>query len=416
MEADMISTIIQNPIPPTIGDVIVDILSQRNGDIGSFYAAVAFAKRSCVRLVIESLRSFINDGGECFFIIGIDQKGTSYEALHDLLDLGERVHCYINHCNNFTVTFHPKLYFVRNNEEAVVITGSGNLTTGGLFTNDEIAIKQQLNLQVDEDVAFLAQVEHSFELMRQNNCIELTLDILERLVAEHYLPRETEIQTQTRQAQQTQREVQQNNTLAIFTNSVLRRRVRTNLITREAIHQRRHDNPILLPNLQNEIPVAPIQVVADVTVLSGFLMTLHQTDVGRGQINAGTNARSPEFFVPLAARNFMPDFWGWQGLFTADPNIPGKSDRRVNMIFNGSIISVAMMTWPQKDDFRLRSEALRTDANIGDILNIQQIPQTNGCDYKVEIIHTTDANYTDYLSLCEHDVRNSQRKWGYYVL
>ena len=409
----MISSVIQNPFEPTIGDEIVASLNRRNGEAGTFCAAVAFAKRSGVRLIINPLRQFISEGGECNFIIGIDQRGTSYEALHDLMDLGDHVHCYVNHCNDFTVTFHPKLYFVKNSVEAVVIAGSGNLTTGGLFTNDEFAVKQELNLTLEEDRNYFSCVENAFERMRRNDCISLNSNMLERLLAEHYLLKETEIQEQVRREQS----IRQTNTSQIFNNTALTRRVRTDLITREAIQSTWHRRDAETLRIStSEIPVAPAVVDTASMAFNGFLMTLHQTDVGRGQINAGTSARSPEFFVPLAARDFAPGFWGWSVLFEEDQNHPGKFDRRVQMLFNGNVINVAMMTWPRKHDFRLRCEALRSNAGIGDILNVQQIPLTQGCDYRVEIIHTSDANHGDYLRLCENGVRNSQRRWGYYAL
>ena len=61
---------------------------------------------------------------------------------------------------------------------------------------------------------------------------------------------------------------------------------------------------------------------------AGFVMTLQRTDIGVGQTPTGTSRRSSEVFVPLAARDTDPDFWGWPGGFTSDPRRPGKFDRR----------------------------------------------------------------------------------------
>src|SRR5690606_2251346 len=59
----------------------------------------------------------------------------------------------------------------------------------------------------------------------------------------------------------------------------------------------------------------------------GFVMTLQKTDVGTGQTTEGTSRRSPEIFIPLSARDFAPDFWGWKDSFTEDPKRLGKFDR-----------------------------------------------------------------------------------------
>ena len=50
-----------------------------------------------------------------------------------------------------------------------------------------------------------------------------------------------------------------------------------------------------------------------------FAMTLQNTDVGKGQTTPGTSRRSPEIYIPLIARNFAPDFWGWPNKFIEDP-------------------------------------------------------------------------------------------------
>lgn len=94
--------------------------------------------------------------------------------------------------------------------------------------------------------------------------------------------------------------------------------------------------------------------------LTGFFMTLQQTDVGVGQTTRGTSRRSPEIFIPLAARDANPKFWGWSDLFVEDPSKAGKYDRtNVPMVLGGHVIHVNMMTWPDKSDFRLRNAKLR---------------------------------------------------------
>ena len=59
-----------------------------------------------------------------------------------------------------------------------------------------------------------------------------------------------------------------------------------------------------------------------------FVMTLQRTDVGVGQTTEGTSRRSPEIFIPLAARDFDPEFWGWPRRFTTDRDWPGPFESR----------------------------------------------------------------------------------------
>jgi hypothetical protein len=152
-----------------------------------------------------------------------------------------------------------------------------------------------------------------------------------------------------------------------------------------------------------------------VTPYAAFVMTLQQTDVGVGQTTAGTSRRSPEIFVPLAARDFAPEFWGWPNEFQDDPEKPGKKDRRgVPMWIGAETVFVNMMTWPDKHDFRLRSEALRSSGRVGDILRIERATENAGFAYYVQVVPVGAPQHAYYLSLCVNAVRNSARRWGYY--
>jgi len=148
---------------------------------------------------------------------------------------------------------------------------------------------------------------------------------------------------------------------------------------------------------------------------TGFVMTLHRTDVGVGQTTPGASRRSPEIFVPLAARNANPDFWDWPAGFAEDPGKSGKLDRAgVRMRIGGEVVAVQMMTWPDKHDFRLRSEALRSAGDIGDVLRLEKVSSGADFDYYAEIIPQGTREHARYLALCGEQVRNSEKRYGYY--
>jgi hypothetical protein len=145
-----------------------------------------------------------------------------------------------------------------------------------------------------------------------------------------------------------------------------------------------------------------------------FLMTLQRTDVGVGQLTKGTSRRSPEIFIPLAARDADPEFWGWPDQFRADSRRKGKMDRfGVQVRIGTVIVNVNMMTWPDKHDFRLRSEELRSAGSAGDILYMERSNGTGGFTYYVEVIPLGTARHAQYLSRCSNPVKNSQKLWGY---
>ena len=144
-------------------------------------------------------------------------------------------------------------------------------------------------------------------------------------------------------------------------------------------------------------------------------MTLQRTDVGHGQTTEGTARRSPEIFIPLTARDAAPRFWGWPELFVEDPEKPGKMDRRgVRMRIGGDEATVNMMTWPDKHDFRLRSEALRRAGRVGDILRIERVEGENNFDYYVEIIPSGTSEYQRRLAQCTGTAPRSPKRFGYY--
>ncbi len=133
--------------------MIVEILSspQEQGRLGEvllaqlrdtrwseFRAAVAFVKRSGVQHLGEAIRDFARRGS-VRISVGVDFGGTSQEGMTELLRCAGDGHAWVFHNTNGS-TFHPKLYLFRNDAEAFVVVGSGNLNQGGLFTNYEASI------------------------------------------------------------------------------------------------------------------------------------------------------------------------------------------------------------------------------------------------------------------------------------
>jgi HKD family nuclease len=112
----------------------------------TFRAAVAFVKRSGVQHIEAELQQFVQAGGTAQLVVGIDQLGSSQEGLAGLLNaVGETGSIWINRTVETYVTFHPKLYLFVSGDAALLMVGSGNLTEGGLYTNDEASLVYWLN-------------------------------------------------------------------------------------------------------------------------------------------------------------------------------------------------------------------------------------------------------------------------------
>ena len=338
-----------------------------------FRAAVAFVKRSGTRHIAPPLSAFTRTG-QIEIISGIDHRGTSAEGLRDLLDAVAPDGRVVVFHNRLPHTFHPKIYLFKSLDAAEVLIGSGNLTEGGLFTNYEASLRLTLDLANPDQAALLRSIEQTLDgwaALSSGTAFLLDDHILARLTALGLAPPETRDIVDT--GSDAGKDIGSVDFISPF---ATRTEPRAPSPPRH-IASRRHPLPA-------NLSLDPQPVGSET---AGFFMTLQRTDVGVGQTTAGTSRRSPEIFIPLSARNAAPDFWEWPGGFMPDSRRPGKFDRHgVRMRLGGEIVTVNMMTWPDKHDFRLRSEAICSAGNIGDILRMEKVVPGSGFEYYIEII------------------------------
>jgi HKD family nuclease len=122
----------------------VPILTEglESGDWRRVEIAVAWVRRSGMRLLNRSLQKFLQSGGVVQITVGVDIENTSFEGLSDLLGLAAhgQIETFIHHNEDREVVFHPKVYLFRNKTAARLIVGSNNLTRAGLYMNTEAAL------------------------------------------------------------------------------------------------------------------------------------------------------------------------------------------------------------------------------------------------------------------------------------
>lgn len=134
-----------HPFGNPTGDRLISELMVGGWD--QLRCAVAFAKLSGVQYLDEPLRAFAASGGKASISVGVDHDGTSFEAVSQLLGaVGPNGNVFVvKHVGSPSPTFHPKAFLFTENDQqgqlkrAVLISGSTNLTEGGLFTNYEFA-------------------------------------------------------------------------------------------------------------------------------------------------------------------------------------------------------------------------------------------------------------------------------------
>ncbi len=388
-----------------MGDILVENLS--DGQWIIFRAAVAFVKTSGVKHIKTALHNFLAHGN-AKISAGIDHAGTSKEGLSDLLEaLGTKGEMWIFHNSQGRHTFHPKVYLFENATCAECFIGSGNLTEGGLYTNYEAFVQIRLDKGCVADQELLIRMNRILDTWTdpsQGMALKLTPGLIEELVGKGLLPTEAQI---------AQVKVEGQSKIC----GSAKDGWGNSPFTSKSVPAAPRVAGKLKQNLKKSGAKGRVGEGGPLQEdrIAGFFMTLQQGDAGTGQTTRGTSKRSPEIFIPLAARDANPSFWGWKRLFRQDRSKPGKYDRpNVRMELGGHLILVNMMTWPDKSDFRLRNAELRDAGRVGDILRIVKADTQAKVDYLVEIVGPSSPLYRVYEAMCDKIVRNSKKRWGYH--
>lgn len=144
------------------------------------WIATAWAKRSGLSRIANSVTVLVGRGGTAEAIIGIDEGGASLEGLQLAAELFRPVHVFHDPGPR---TFHPKLYVTESQTTATAIVGSGNLTKGGLFTNYEAAFALELDLASEDDAQTLASLREYYEQLLASGaaCQPLDDDLIQHL-------------------------------------------------------------------------------------------------------------------------------------------------------------------------------------------------------------------------------------------
>jgi hypothetical protein len=384
-------TVIRQPIDGLglrTGDYLIRLL-QQEPRYDHLRIAVAFAKATGVAHLSQGLQQFRNSGGIIDVSVGIDHQNTSQEGLALLLQLAD--HVYIFH-NPGPDTFHPKIYlFERTGQAATLISGSSNLTAGGLYTNYEMNIMAELDLAVPEDMAtYQALSEYLDTLMNptSGNVALLDSTLLSELVQSRWVVNETP-------------------------STVATRTVPRAPAGSRASHLFRRVPPPRPPTIvPSAIPTAAPIPPAITTVGDTFVMVLDNRDT-RQRVGY-----SREIYIPLGARSARPDFWAWQNAFS--PGATGVLERRVDLLANMATGETKRLSdrrlwdYPRKGEFRLNCGELITGAQAGDLLVLQLALQGSGYDYEASIIRRRHPLFNSYRRICvTRAPGRSAKYWGY---
>lgn len=170
-----------HPINQPTGDFrLLDWLSDnfQSSDYDTFKCLAAFAKIKPFYKLHEYIQKWNEDGKQSEVILGVDHKGTSYQALQYARANFSTVR--ILHVDYST--FHPKLYIFQGTQKATAYYGSSNFTSGGLETNFEGGTIFTFKLPADQALFDELCISYTSLLTPGTNCTKiLTEDFLQEL-------------------------------------------------------------------------------------------------------------------------------------------------------------------------------------------------------------------------------------------
>ncbi len=112
------------------------------------WMATAFLKQSGLTKLLLAIKKHVESKKDIHIIAGQNFGLTEPKALielHKLFQNSNNAKVYLAHANKPTEVFHPKLYLFRKNDDFTILSGSANLTEGGLQSNVECSLLIKAN-------------------------------------------------------------------------------------------------------------------------------------------------------------------------------------------------------------------------------------------------------------------------------
>jgi len=174
----------------SVGSVLLDSLSDTA--FSEFDCLSAFVSLSGITGLGKAIEKSKQHIKKFRVVVGIDQKGTSKEALEALLGLNIGTSIYYTLS---PITYHPKVYIFKGDVKHRIIVGSSNLTKQGLFQNVEASLKVDFTKPDKDGEEFLKQTNsyiESFLEGKGKNLQKLTPELIQQLFGAGIIPNEIE--------------------------------------------------------------------------------------------------------------------------------------------------------------------------------------------------------------------------------
>ncbi len=173
-----------------VGEYLMRFLNEEG--FHSFTGFSAFASEAGVKGLSSHIEYARQNFTNLTLIVGVDQKGTSAEALRAILAL--EIPSFVFYQPSFPI-FHPKIYLFEGDEKTELIIGSSNLTVQGLFINIESSLLVSIDNKNADDRKVIDDLKAYFKGifdLTDPNLQPLSNELIEELVFHHIVPAEVE--------------------------------------------------------------------------------------------------------------------------------------------------------------------------------------------------------------------------------
>lgn len=198
----------------SVGNKLIKFFADK--DFHTFIGISAFASQAGIRGLSKHIKTAKKHLNIITIVTGVDQKGTSMEALEELLALG--IDAYVFYQPSITI-FHPKIYLFEGDDKSELIIGSSNLTSQGLFTNVESSLLLSIVNSVEADKKIVEQLKDYFKGIfdfTEPNLKKINKKIIADLVKAKVVPTEAERKAAHDKAEKAERKETENIISKIF--------------------------------------------------------------------------------------------------------------------------------------------------------------------------------------------------------
>lgn len=158
----------------------LDFILQNFEEADEIWMATAFLKMSGLNLLFPAIKKHIKLNNPIHIIAGQNFALTEPEALRKLYDLFinyPKTRIYLDKAESEQTIFHPKLFLFKKASEGTIISGSANITKGGLANNKEASLLVKTNTTSS---SWKETISYFEEMCNRQNAEALNLMVINR--------------------------------------------------------------------------------------------------------------------------------------------------------------------------------------------------------------------------------------------